>query len=185
VYSHKHCSHAESLTPSTFTAPFPFTPGVQRSVMKTDHEEEKKQHHQDAPSCNPQFTPPLIISPFTLHQQLSPGVDMDCFMGSLSGGKEVCNRSKTLVFPPQYFVFYFCFFSLFLAFYHGTQKGGITVQVDIAMHTHFHLYFVALDACLVCMYLSCVSSAMFIMSVCHLVCQRQRYRHRTATVNIA
>ena len=40
------CSRTDPSTPSTFTPPFPFTPGVQRSVMKWITKEEKNNHHQ-------------------------------------------------------------------------------------------------------------------------------------------
>lgn len=128
VYPRNHCSHMEPLTPSTCKSPFPFTPGV--STICHEHgsrEEEKKQHHQDAPSCTPS-TPSYPTLPFPRRRNgLSYGF-------SLSGEQAVCGRPKTLV-QPRYFVFYSSFL---LCFCHwAAEKGQYRFRLILKSHTRY------------------------------------------------
>jgi hypothetical protein len=122
----------EALTPSTFTSPFPFTPGVSTICHEHGSREEEKNNITKMPHHVIPYAP-TIISPSTLHINLSPRRRNGLSYGfSLSGEQEVCGRPKTLV-QPRYFVFYSSFFFLFLSL--GCREGEIPVQVDITI-TH-------------------------------------------------
>lgn len=155
------CSRTDPSTPSTFTPPFPFTPGVQRSVMKHgsrrgENNITKMPHH---------VTPTPRHIPFTLHINLFPGAEWICFMGfsqTTYVGKG--GPHKTEDFGPPIFRIVFVLF-----FFYGGGENRLRLILQSQSHT-ITFYLVPLYADVVDTLCSCASSVLSATYACLSCC---------------
>lgn len=156
MYPCNHCSHAEPFAQAPSHHSSPLHPEFQRSVMKMDHEVEKNNINQDAPSCTP--THPPIISHFTSTSPTAQnGFVLSGFTNNLVG-KRRSAKDRRLWSPNISYSIRFL-----LVFFHRLREGGNRFRLISQSHTHSPLTllpFVCTSLMFVCI---CALSAMHLV----------------------